>query len=154
MKFQQEIGGHLRGGDPGVRLVERGTTLPDMMRFSPPPADAPAHDNLQPLAVFEVFGSDELSSEAPAIQQRIPAAYVILNPADAAALGVEAGAGVRDTVGSARFVVRIHQDVLPGYVYYGSGLPGGWINPPPAPITLEGDPEYQPPPDHNVIARG
>ena len=136
------------------RLVERGTTLPDMMRFSPPPAGAPDWDNFRPLAVFEVFGSDELSSEAPAIQQRIPAAYVILNPEDAAALSVEAGAGVRDPAGSARFVVRIHQDVQPGYVYYGSGLPGGWINPPATTVTLEHDPEYQPPPDLNVIARG
>jgi NADH-quinone oxidoreductase subunit G len=154
MKFQQEIGGHLRGGDPGVRLVERGATLPDMMRFSPPPADASDRDNFQALAVFEVFGSDELSSEAPAIQQRIPAAYVIMNPEDTAALGVEAGAGVRDPAGSARFVVRIDQDVQPGYVYYGSGLPGGWINPPATTVTLEHDPEYQPPPDLNVIARG
>lgn len=155
MKYQQEIGGHLRGGDPGVRLIERGTTLPDMMRFSPPTADTPAREGLQPLAVFEVFGSDELSSEAAAVQQRIPDAYVILNPEDAATLGVEVGAGVRDPAGSARFAVRIDPDVQPGYVYYGSGLPGGWTNTPTAAVTLERDPEYQPPsPDHNLIMRG
>jgi NADH-quinone oxidoreductase subunit G len=153
MKYQQEIGGHLHGGDPGVRLIERGATLPDMMRFSPPTADTPAHEGLLPLAVFEVFGSDELSSEAAAIAQRIPAAYVILHPEDAAALGVEAGAGVRDPASSARFAVRVDPDVPPGHVYYGRGLPGGWSNPPTTVVVLERDPEYQPPPDHNLIAR-
>jgi NADH-quinone oxidoreductase subunit G len=103
--------------------------------------------------VFEVFGSDELSSEAAAIAQRIPAAYVILHPEDAAALGVEAGAGVRDPTSSARFAVRVDPDVQPGHVYYGSGLPGGWSNPPTTVVVLERDSEYQPPPDHNLIAR-
>jgi NADH-quinone oxidoreductase subunit G len=155
MKYQQEIGGHLRGGDPGVRLIERGTTLPDMMRFSPPPAGSSAPEGLAPLAVFEVFGSDELSSEAAAVAQRIPEAYVILHPDEAATLGVEVGNGVLDPAASARFAVRIDPDVHPGYVYYGSGLPGGWTNPPTASVRLERDPEYQPPsPDHNLLAKG
>ena len=79
---------------------------------------------------------------------------MILNPEDAAALGVEAGAGVRDPAGLARFAVRVDPEVQAGYVYYGSGLPGGWSNPPTAVVALERDPDYQPPSDHNVIARG
>jgi NADH-quinone oxidoreductase subunit G len=120
------------------------------MRFPAAP-EAPTDEALRAVPVFEVFGSDELSAEASAIQERMPQAYVLLHPTDAARLGIDAGDGVRDSAGQARFVAGLDADVPVGHVYYGSGLAGAWPVPPEGPVTLEVDPDYEPP---DVIARG
>ena len=43
---------------------------------------------------YHLFGSDELSQRSPVFQQRMPQPYIKLNPADAAKLGVNAGANI------------------------------------------------------------
>jgi NADH-quinone oxidoreductase subunit G len=154
LKFQEEIGGPLRGGDPGVHLLDRGTTLPAMMKFQPTPKPAGVQ-GLHAIPVYEVFGSDELTAEATAIQQRTPAAYVLLNAADADSAGVGPGDGVRDPASGARFVVGVSDEVPVGHAYYASGLPDAWPVPPGDPVQLLADPDYQPPAGgDNLIARG
>lgn len=154
MKFQDEVGEHLKGGDPGIRLIEPGATLPEMMRFSPPPEPAPPA-GFRALPVYEVFGSDELSAAAPAIRARQVEAYAVLCPADAEELGVADGDGIRDPDHDVRCAVRTDGAVPQGWIYYGSGLPGAWLVPPDAPVRMERDPDYSPPaPAGDVIARG
>jgi anaerobic selenocysteine-containing dehydrogenase len=43
------------------------------------------------VALFEVFGSEELSARGPAVSGRVPAAALSLHPADAEALGARPG---------------------------------------------------------------
>lgn len=88
-KFQDEIGGHLRNGDPGIRLF---SNIEPVDRFSP----ATGRENEFTIVPrWHIFGSDELSNMSPAINSLAPAPYALLNPATAQTLGVEEGDGLK-----------------------------------------------------------
>ncbi|MDK8298889.1 MAG: molybdopterin-dependent oxidoreductase, partial [Escherichia coli] len=92
-KFQDEVGGKLRFGDPGVRLFE--TSENSLDYFTSVPARFQPQDGKWRIApYYHLFGSDELSQRAPVFQSRMPQPYIKLNPADAAKLGVNAGTRV------------------------------------------------------------
>ncbi|MBB8828750.1 NADH-quinone oxidoreductase subunit NuoG [Escherichia coli] len=92
-KFQDEVGGKLRFGDPGVRLFE--TSENGLDYFTSVPACFQPQDGKWRIApYYHLFGSDELSQRAPVFQSRMPQPYIKLNPADAAKLGVNAGTRV------------------------------------------------------------
>ncbi|MGA2083147.1 MAG: NADH-quinone oxidoreductase subunit NuoG [Holophaga sp.] len=89
-KYQSEIGEAVRGGDPGVRLIQPGLDArPCRSGYSPaPPQPFQARDGewlLVPL--FHVFGSEELSRSAPAVAQLCPRPYLGLNADDATRFG-------------------------------------------------------------------
>lgn len=90
-KFQDEVGGPLRGGDPGVRLIE--PAQPGERAYF---GDVPAafeHRRGQSLLVplYHIFGSEELSVLAPGIAALAASPYLALHPDDAAQLGYGAG---------------------------------------------------------------
>ncbi len=109
-KFQQEVGGPLAGGDPGVRLFDdasRSAAAEDNeapaaaaarsaaasglaldARPEIPPAFGRRDGQWLVIARYAVFGSEELSSRSPAIGERIQSASLALHPDDAARLGV------------------------------------------------------------------
>ena len=92
-KFQDEVGGKLRFGDPGVRLFE--TSENGLDYFTSVPARfQPQNGKWRIAPYYHLFGSDELSQRAPVFQSRMPQPYIKLNPADAAKLGVNAGTHV------------------------------------------------------------
>jgi NADH-quinone oxidoreductase subunit G len=85
-KFQEEIAGPMRGGDPGVRMIEPNENRPvffDRM----PPAFETRQDHWLVLPLHHIFGSEELSRHAPGVAHLSPEPYVALNPEDAASLG-------------------------------------------------------------------
>jgi NADH-quinone oxidoreductase subunit G len=47
-----------------------------------------------PYGNHYIFGSEELSSLAPAVVERVPAPYLALSPDDATRLGIAAGESV------------------------------------------------------------
>ncbi len=81
---------------------------------------------LQGFAMFplyHLFGSEELTAKSDAIQARATAAYVALNPADAARLGLGASDGVQvQNNGAVPYLVR--NSVQPGTVGISVGLSG------------------------------
>ncbi len=94
-KFQSEVGGPLRGGDPGYRLLEPepGTT-PDY--FSVVPEAFSIHnDALLFVRASHIFGSEELSAMSPAIAERSPLPYAGLRPEDAAFFNVNEGEAIQ-----------------------------------------------------------
>jgi NADH-quinone oxidoreductase subunit G len=123
-KFQDEVGGHLRAGDPGVRLIEaKGSVLP---WFSAPVAFNPAPGTLQAVPLHHLFGSEETSSRAAPVQERIPQPYVALAKAEADRLGVNDGALLSLSVNgqALRLPLQIHEDMAIGLVGLPVGLPG------------------------------
>ncbi|HET7314825.1 NADH-quinone oxidoreductase subunit NuoG [Salinisphaera sp.] len=85
-RFQDEVGGHLKGGDPGVRLL----AAPDGNgEFSP--ADIAVVDGWQAVPMYHIFGSESQSARAPAIAERMPKAEYRVNATSAKALGLAAG---------------------------------------------------------------
>jgi NADH-quinone oxidoreductase subunit G len=88
-KFQSEIAGPLRGGDPGRRLIEPAAT--DEVRFFPKVPDPfeQRDGELFVVPVHHIFGSEELSNLTPGIAERVPQPYLALNPQDAEDLQVD-----------------------------------------------------------------
>jgi NADH-quinone oxidoreductase subunit G len=65
-KFQQEVGGPLKGGDPGKRLIEpMQKEKPDY--FTDIPAEQASGRDQPPVPGYHIFGSEELSAQSPAI---------------------------------------------------------------------------------------
>ena len=128
-KFQDEVGGHLRAGDPGVRLIEpKGEGL-DWFQAVPVPFSAKA-DSWKVVPLYHLFGSEENSSRAAPIQQRIPETYVALSKEDADRLGVNDGAtlGFQLKGQALRLPLRIDEQLGAGLI----GLPVGFAGIPTA----------------------
>lgn len=129
-KFQIEVGGPLRGGDPGVRVVEPPAQAKGSY-FPASPADGSGRRGLLLLvAHHHVFGSDELSILSRGISSRVPAPYIAMCAADAKALGLAEGqravvsvqSGSHET-DSATLTVILH-DLPPGTASVPWGVPG------------------------------
>ncbi|CAI9397819.1 NADH-quinone oxidoreductase subunit G [Citrobacter sp. T1.2D-1] len=124
-KFQDEVGGKLRHGDPGVRLIEASEGGLDY--FTTVPASFQAQDGQWRIApYYHLFGSDELSQRAPVFQSRMPQPYIKLNPADAAKLGVNAGTRVSFSYdgNTVTLPVEIAEGLTAGQVGLPMGMPG------------------------------
>lgn len=124
-KFQDEVGGHLRAGDPGVRLIEPHGDRLEWFTAVPAPFN-PAPGTWQVVPFYHLFGSEETSARAAAFETRIPASYVALASAEAQRLGVADGALLSLQVGgqSLRLPVRVDEELAVGLVALPVGLPG------------------------------
>lgn len=124
-KFQDEVGGHIRAGDPGTRLIE---TSGDSLNWfaSVPRAFNPAQGTWQVVPFFHLFGSEENSSKAAPVQERIPAAYVALAKSEADRLGVNDGAMLSLNVAgqTLRLPLRINEELGAGLVALPAGIAG------------------------------
>ncbi len=124
-KFQDEVGGHLRAGDPGTRLIEsQGDGL--SWFATAPGAFNPAPGTWQVVPVHHLFGSEENSSRSAPVQQRIPEAYVAVAASEAARLGVNEGALVSLNVAgqTLRLPLRVSEELSAGIVALPVGLAG------------------------------
>lgn len=124
-KFQSEINGPLRGGDPGVRLIEP-PQVASGLYFSAPQRPFQARpDEWLLVPLYHVFGSEELSNKAPAVVELAPKPYIALSAADAERLRVKEGAQIEVSVaGSAQKLPVVVQPDLPKGV---AGLPAGVV---------------------------
>ncbi|WP_103102947.1 NADH-quinone oxidoreductase subunit NuoG [Pseudomonas sp. LFM046] len=123
-KFQDEVGGHLRAGDPGVRLIEaKGQVLP---WFSVNAAFNPTQGTWQAVPLHHLFGSEENSSRAAPVQERIPQPYVAMAKDEADRLGVNDGAVLALTVNgqTLRLPLAVKEEMGIGLVGLPVGLPG------------------------------
>ena len=127
-RFQVEAGGELRSGAGGTRLIQQA------VRMDGPRGDLRAaaasmvpQGELRAVPLWQVFGSDELSGLSAPIVERMQRPFVVLNPADAASLGVAEGEDAAVSCGSEdTFSMRVRVDaaMATGHVGYAHGLPG------------------------------
>ena len=89
-RFQEEVGGLLRGGAAGVRLITGVSNGQAYFETIPAPF-MPRADAWRVLPIYHIFGSEELSARSPAVAARALQPYMALNPADAAKLGLAEG---------------------------------------------------------------
>ncbi len=137
-KFQQEIAGPLRGGDPGVRVIEPakptgpdgpagpdGNARADFLG-APPAAFEPQPDRVLLVPIYHVFGSDETSQRAPAIRELTPKPYVALDSEAARRLGLNDGELAEVAVNGAveRLPVKVRDGMAAGVAGLPVGLPG------------------------------
>jgi NADH-quinone oxidoreductase subunit G len=123
--YQTRVGGPLRGGDPGRRLIEpsEGSRPPYFDRVPSP--FVPEANAWLAVPLHHIFGSEELSALAPGIAGRMPRPYVALNTEDHASAGVREGdeviVGTDDE--SHRLVVHAVPTLPAGLAGLPSGLP-------------------------------
>jgi NADH-quinone oxidoreductase subunit G len=129
-RFQEEIGGPLRGGDPGVRLGDPPSEAGPHYFDDVPEAFAPRPDEWLLVPLHHLFGSEPLSLEAPGVANEAPEPYIALNPDDGDRIGVEAGETLAVEIGGQTVDLVFKPD---------AGLPAGCAGLPtglPAPAVL------------------
>ncbi|HDX8367106.1 TPA: NADH-quinone oxidoreductase subunit NuoG [Aeromonas dhakensis] len=104
-KFQDEVGGNLRAGDPGRRLLEAGEE--SLGWFEHIPTAFGAKEALQVVSYDQLFGGEELSARSPVIQARMSEPVLVLNPADANRLALSVGSQVTFSWGGNHWRLRL-----------------------------------------------
>ncbi|MEM1189306.1 MAG: NADH-quinone oxidoreductase subunit NuoG [Pseudomonadota bacterium] len=122
-RFQAEVGGPIRGGSAGIRL------LPDEAA-APRPATgtgaAPEEERggFQLVPRWRIFGSGELSALSPGIDELVESGFVELDAQAAAELGVGPGDGLVIGDDLATLRVKINNEMAAGCVGFSVGLDG------------------------------
>lgn len=129
-KYQSEVGGPLRGDDPGLRLIEPQKDVEVKFFDNIPAAYRRRENEWLAVPLHHIFGSEELSVLSPGLAERVPSPYLALNSADAEALKVEAGMEIKIALnGETHNLPIIIQRELPaGVIGLPVGLPGmSWM---------------------------
>ena len=124
--YQEEIGGPLRGGDPGVRLLDDRAGGTDEPPGSPPAAFTPKDEEWFLAPLYHLHGSEALSMETPGVAEQAPQPYLGLGAGDAGKLGVAPGDTLEIAIGGEahRLPLRIIDGLPAGCAGLGDGLPG------------------------------
>nr|WP_297457832.1 NADH-quinone oxidoreductase subunit NuoG [uncultured Halomonas sp.] len=121
-KFTDEVGGHLRAGDPGVRLLHPQPGEYDYAHEIP--ASFTRRDGQWQLIVLpRLFGGEEMSSRAAPIEERAAPATLSISADDAQRLGVADGASLTLQTDGGRVSLPLRLDsALPAGIV---GVPAG-----------------------------
>lgn len=125
-KFQQETGGPLRGGDPGVRLFGSPGENGGNPYFTDIPAPFVPKDGLFLVVPFyHVFGSDELSVLTTEVRELSPRPYLALSQKDMGRLRLSDGEAAVLTAGESSFKlpVKTHSGLPAGVAAVPYGVP-------------------------------
>jgi NADH-quinone oxidoreductase subunit G len=131
-KFQAEVGGSLRGGTAGLKILE-GLEIPPPPPVNPPVPFTRRAEEWLLQARHHVFGSDELSCHSPGPAELSGRARLYLHPDDAATLHLAAGDGAEIDGGALE--VEVDASQAPGSAGFSVGYPetlhlrsGHWRN--------------------------
>jgi NADH-quinone oxidoreductase subunit G len=118
--YQKEVGGPLRGGDAGIRILEPAPEGGQPYFSSIPAAFEPRAEEWLLVPIHHIFGSDELSLAAPGIAELAAEPHVAV-PSGA----FPDGESVEVTCagGTFRLPVRIRPELPPGVAGVSVGLP-------------------------------
>lgn len=122
-RFQAEVGGPLKGGPAGVRLLggngENGGG--DVLPRPSPTAFTDAGDELLLVPRYRIFGSEALSAISPGISELVRPACIELCAADAERLGLAHGDGVQVGDDAHALLLRVDDTLAPGCAAYSAG---------------------------------
>jgi NADH-quinone oxidoreductase subunit G len=122
-KFQEEVGGPLRGGDPGLRLIHPRENADTRYFQDIPERYTPGKGEYLVLPLQHIFGSEELSVIAPSIAKLSPQLTLALNRATAGDLEVSDGQMVELVLEGISLNLPVHLlDSMAAGVF---GLPAG-----------------------------
>ncbi|MFW6063858.1 MAG: molybdopterin-dependent oxidoreductase, partial [Chloroflexota bacterium] len=135
-KFQIEVGGPLRGGRPGRRLIEPDAAQGARREAQIPEAFEARSGEWLALPLHHIYGSDPLSMYTPGVAELAPEPYVALHAEDAAALGAGEGQPLAVQVGERelQLPLRVMSSLPRGVLGLPAGLPQlpylslpGWV---------------------------
>jgi NADH-quinone oxidoreductase subunit G len=88
-KFQEEVNGELKQGNPGICLFDKDSKAGEY--FTVDTVNTSKVDGFDVLPAFQIFGSEELSARSKPVQQRMTAAYGAISLQDAQQLNLKQG---------------------------------------------------------------
>jgi NADH-quinone oxidoreductase subunit G len=109
--YQKEVGGPLRGGDAGVRILEPAAANGQAYFNAIPAAFQPRAGKWLLLPMYHIFGSDELSLSAPGIAELTAKPQVAVNSAE---FTEDQEVEISYAGGTLRLPVRIRPDLPVG----------------------------------------
>ncbi|MEG0489579.1 MAG: NADH-quinone oxidoreductase subunit G, partial [Acinetobacter sp.] len=121
-KYQDEVGGHLKGGDAGVRLFDRLAKRP-ARSYVAPAAMVANPDSFRLVPMHHIFASGEFTAKTPAMESRIPAPVFAVGEQDAKRLNVQDGQQIIINAGetTVRLPVQVIEYLPSGYIGYPVG---------------------------------
>jgi NADH-quinone oxidoreductase subunit G len=125
-KFQEEVGGHLKGGDPGKRLFKEDQRQPyEFFNHIPSEFKSKKGEYLV-VWLYHIFGSEEMSMYTKGVKERAPKPYVALSKADAQRLDARDGEmiGIQDKERIIELPLIIKEELVEGTVGLPYNLPG------------------------------
>ncbi|HCK31349.1 MAG TPA: NADH-quinone oxidoreductase subunit G, partial [Acinetobacter ursingii] len=122
-KYQDEVGGHLKGGDSGIRLFDRLPKRP-ARSFVAPSAITMNSESFRLVPMHHIFASGEFTIKTPAMQSRIPTAAFALGEQDATRLNLKDGERLSVQAGetTVSLPVQVIEYLPTGYIGYPIGL--------------------------------
>ncbi|KJV38300.1 NADH-quinone oxidoreductase subunit NuoG [Acinetobacter brisouii] len=122
-KYQDEVGGHLKGGDAGIRLFDRLPKRP-ARSYVAPSAVLTNSDSFRLVPMHHIFASGEFTIKTPAMQSRIPEAVFAVGEQDASRLNLQDGQKITVKAGetSISLPVQVIEYLPTGYIGYPIGL--------------------------------
>jgi NADH-quinone oxidoreductase subunit G len=114
------------GTSSGVRLLEPDRREGKLFYIDVPQAFVPGPRRQLALPMHHIFGTEELSAQAPGVAELTPQPRVVMSRDDAAELGVGPGATVHVLVGEKRFELQVEvaEDLPRGLAGLPVSLPG------------------------------
>lgn len=135
-KYQEEAGGALKGGDPGIRLFEQ-TATPPVFSVDIPDAFTPRTGKWMLLPQYHLFGSGELSVYTKGVASLCPQPYLSLSQHDAEQAGFKNGDTVTIKTDGKTYALplSINSSLPDGIMLVPAGLTGmeaiswgAWVN--------------------------
>lgn len=122
-KYQQEVGGALRGGDPGIRLFEPAEHGSVNYFTMVSEKFVSKEGQLLIVPLYHIFGSEELSARSRSVEQRLPEGYIMVSTKDAIALSVHEKQSISFDIKGQQYQLPVRlSDSIPSGV---AGLPNG-----------------------------
>ncbi len=94
-KYQDKVGGSLKGGDPGIRLFDKGERLAKRQYVAPEMTSASRTDLQQGQAklvpLYNIYASSIMASRSPVVAEQLPIATWCISIDDAKEWGINAG---------------------------------------------------------------
>jgi NADH-quinone oxidoreductase subunit G len=105
--YLDEPNGSMKGGDPGIRLIESGEEHNNSYFDINNQISEYQKDKLLVIPVYNIFGSDELSSAASAISQRISEPLLFMNQEDAEKLRIRNGDLIQIKIAETKIKIKV-----------------------------------------------
>ena len=113
-KYLDEPNGNMKGGDAGIRLIEPAENpKSSYFKVQAQPIELQKGEWLI-VPVYQIFGSEELSSAASTLAQRIPEPFVYLNPTDATDLKVENDELIQLEIANTKLKIKVKMEASIG----------------------------------------
>lgn len=124
--YLDEPNGSLKGGDPGIRLIEPSEGR-HLSFFDPVDAGFKRKTGEWLIVpVYTIFGSEEMSSKSPAVASRIEGPFILMNESDSVEVGLKENDIVKLSVSRHTIEIKLKfENSLPaGIAGLTVGLPG------------------------------